>query len=313
MIVGMVDDRAMRFRQQAMPVVGEPPNRRRTSRPVAPTPSPVDFLASNFVRAAPQIAKSAAATNIFNPVPLATEAVNEGRLPTGAEAGLDAGFLAAGFLPVGKAASRLSAIVNRLNKSTDVGDFITPETMRYPPSNYANQGLYRGPDSVGGFTDKNLPAPAEDYLFGLVPTEKLAPLREFDRAAEPAGMGWQGPDNIKALIEHMAEGGKLSDPVAVRYTPEFSHGYLAEGNHRLAMAEALGLEQLPATVWRGGPYRPEIYGDLAEEFAEVGKNIGPLDLNQLALDRYSNFPSIVGERYIPPTMHPYLLKYFQPE
>lgn len=292
-----------------MPVVGEPPNQTKTSRPA----STVDFLVSNYLRATPQIAKSAAASNLFNPFPSATEAVNEGRLPTGGELGLDAGFLAAGFLPVGKAASRLSAIVNRLNKSTDVGDFMTPETMQYRPKNYANQGLYRGPDSVGGFTDKNLPEPAEDYLFGLVPTEKLSPLREFDRAAEPAGMGWQGPDNIKALIEHMAEGGKLSDPLAVRYSPEFSHGYLAEGNHRLAMAEVLGLEQLPATVWRGGPYSSKLTDDIAEEFSTVGKNIGDLDVNQLALDRYSNFGNIVGERYIPPTMHPYLLKYFQPE
>lgn len=313
MIVGMVDDRALRFRQQVMPVVGEPPNRRRTSpQPVVPTPNPLDDLVSNYLRAAPQIAKSAAASNIFNPVPLATEAVNEGRLPTGAEAGLDAGFLAAGFLPVGKAASQLNAIVKRLNKSTDVGDFMTPSAIEYPPSNYANQGLYRGPDSVGGFTDANLPAPAEDYLFGLVPTEKLSPLREFDRAAELAGKGTTGPDNLRRIAEHLAEGGKLSDPVAVRYSPEFNHGILAEGNHRLALAEALGLEQLPATVWRGGPYRPEIYGDITEEFAKVGKNIGPLDLNQLALDRYSNFGNIVGERYVPPDMHPYLLKYFQP-
>ena len=303
----MVDDRALRLRQQAS---GRQP--RPTPRFVEPTPSPVDFLASNYLRAAPQIAKSAAASNIFNPVPSVTEAVNEGRLPTGAETGLDAGFLAAGFLPVGKAASRLSAIVNRLNKSTDVRDFMTPRGLDSPVSDYARQGLYR-PGATGGFTDKNLPPASSEYLFDLVPTEKLSPLREFDRAAEPAGMGWQGPDNIKALAEHIAEGGKLNDPVAVRYTPEFNHGYLAEGNHRLAMAEALGLEQLPATVWRGGPYRPEIIDDITKEFAEVGKNIGPLDLNQLALDRYSNYGNIVGERYIPPTMHPYLLKYFQPE
>lgn len=312
MILGMVDTSTLEGVLRA----SQPSNRRQprpTPRFVEPTPSPVDFLASNFVRSAPRVAQSAAATNIFNPVPLATEAVNEGRLPSAAEAGLDAGFLAAGFLPVGKAASRLSAIVNRLNKSTDVRDFMTPLGLENPPTNYANQGLYRGPDSVGGFTDKNLPEPAEDYLFGLVPTEKLSPLREFDRAAEPAGQGWQGPDNIKALAEHIAEGGRLNDPLAVRYSPEFNHGYLAEGNHRLAMAEALGLEQLPATVWRGGPYSPELMGDIAEEFTTVGRNIGPLDLNQLALDRYSNFGNIVGERYIPPTMHPYLLKSFQPE
>ena len=317
MIVGMVDTSSLAGVLRA----SQRPNRqpRPTPRFVEPTLSPVDFLASNFVRSAPQVAKSAAASNIFNPVPLATEAVNEGRLPTGAEAGLDAGFLAAGFLPVGKAASRLSAIVNRLNKSTDVRDFMTPLGLRNPPSNYANQGLYRGPDSVGGFTDDNLPAPAEDYLFGLVPTEKLSPLREFDRAAESAGKGQTGPDNLNKIAEHLAAGGKLNDPTAVAYYPQQKWGYLAEGNHRLALAEALGLEQLPATVWRqefGAPPMRNFAGiadDGAEIYKPVGKNIGDLDVNQLALDRYSNFGNLVGERYIPPTMHPYLLKYFQPK
>ena len=411
MIVGMVDTSSL----AGVLRLSQRPNRqpRPTPRFVEPTPSPVDFLASNFVRSAPQIAKSAAATNIFNPVPLATEAVNEGRLPTGAEAGLDAGFLAAGFLPVGKAlqglkfinrgsrnvaepdvryveavlpeaqrvnpedavghmrilpdgtvgqvfvepdfrrqgiatemwnyanreglnpvhspvadqtaagkawiaslgnsrpgltvtgtgaAGRLAALVRRLNKSTDVGDFMTPRAIEYPPSNYANQGLYRGPDSVGGFTDKNLPAPAEDYLFGLVPTEKLSPLREFDRWNEVTE-GAIGRGNVKKLMDHLAGGGKLDDPLAVQYFPETGAGYLAEGNHRLAMAEQLGLEQLPTTVWRGE-------GALGRP--GLGRNLGDLDVNQLALDRYSNFPDVVGERYIPPTMHPYLLKYFQP-
>jgi hypothetical protein len=280
--------------------------------------SPLDFLARNFVRQAPRTRQTAAETNIFNPAPSVTAAFNAGRRPTAAEIGTDAAFAALGFLPTGKAASRLASIVNRLNKSTDVRDFMTPEAVRYPASNYAKQGLYRGPDSVGGFTDKNLPEPAEPYLFGLVPTEKLSPLREFDRAAEPAGR-ITGPDNLRKLSEHLAAGGKLSDPTVVAYYPQTKWGYLAEGNHRLALAEALGLEQLPATVWRqeyGAPPMRNFAGiaeDGAEIYKPVGKRIGDLDLNQLALDRYSSFPNLVGERYIPPDMHPYLLKYFQPE
>jgi hypothetical protein len=294
MIVGMVDTSTLEGVLRA----SQRPNRqpRPTPRFVEPTPSPVDFLASNFVRSAPQVAKSAAATNIFNPVPLATEAFNEGRVPTTAEAGLDAGFLAAGFLPVGKAASRLSAIVNRLNKSTDVGDFMTPRAIEYPASNYASQGLYRGPNSVGGFTDKNLPEPAEPYLFGLVPTEKLSPLREYDRMADP-GTGAIGRGNVERLMQHMAEGGKWDDPLSVAYYIQPKRGYLAEGNHRLALAEALGLEQLPTRVWR------QEYG---EPPPGVGKYLGDLDVNQLTVDAF-------GDPYIPPDMHPYLLKYFQPE
>jgi hypothetical protein len=87
----------------------------------------------------------------------------------------------------------------------------------------------------------------------------------------------------------------------------------------------LGIEQLPAQVWRtegmhpqGKFLREEPFKDELGEgtkliYEKVGQNIGDLDLNQLALDRYSSFPNVVGERYIPPTMHPYLLKYFQPE
>jgi len=190
----------------------------------------------------------------------------------------------------------LAAIVNRLNKSTDVSDFMTPEAVKYPASNYANQGLYRGPDSVGGFTDKNLPEPAEPYLFGLVPTEKLSPLREFDRMADP-GTGAIGRGNVERLIQHMAEGGKWDDPLSVAYYIQPKRGYLAEGNHRLALAEALGLEQLPTRVWR------QEYG---EPPPGVGKYLGDLDVNQLTVDAF-------GKPYIPPDMHPYLLKYFQPK
>jgi hypothetical protein len=305
MIVGMVDDRALRLRQQAS---GRQP--RPTPRFVEPTPSPVDFLASNYLRAAPQIAKSAAATNIFNPVPLATEAVNEGRLPTGAEAGLDAGFLAAGFLPVGKAASQLNAIVKRLNKSTDVGDFITPETMRNAARpNDANEGLFR--PGAQSFDYKSVPEPASPYTFGLVPTEKLAPLREFDRAAEPVGRKYTGPDNLRKLAEHMAEGGKLSDPTGVAYYPDQQWGYLAEGNHRLALAEALGLEQMPTTVWRQQGLPLKLLFARNADGQAVGRRIGPLDTNQLRRDPFGDFPESVGDFYVPPTMNPYLLKYFQ--
>jgi len=301
-------------------IVGMPrPITRPIDKPVVPAPSPVDFLASNFVRSAPIVAQTAAANNIFNPFPSIAQAGLEGRNPTSAEAGLDAGFLAAGFLPVGKAASQLNSIVKRLNKSTDVGDFITPETMRYAERpNDVYELLYR-PGATCGFDYDNVPQPATPYTFGLVPTEKLSPLREFDRAAEPIGQRSTGPDNLKKIAEHLAEGGKLSDPTAVAYYPQTKWGYLAEGNHRLALAEALGLEQLPTRVWRqeyGAPPMRNFAGiadDGAEIYKPVGKRIGDLDLDQLALDRYSNFSNIVGERYIPPDMHPYLLKYFQPK
>jgi hypothetical protein len=267
----------------------------------APKTSRLNALVKNYLRAAPVVAQTAAANNIFNPFPSIAQAGLEGRNPTGAETGLDAGFLAAGFLPVGKAASQLNSIVKRLNKSADVRDFMTPRGLGNPVSDYANQGLYR-PGATGGFTDKNLPPASSEYLFDLVPTEKLSPLREFDRWNEVTE-GAIGRGNVKKLMDHLAGGGKLDDPLAIQYFPQTGAGYLAEGNHRLAMAEQLGLEQLPTTMWRG---------EGAMGRPGIGRNLGDLDVNQLALDRYSNFADVVGERYVPPTMHPYLLKYFQP-
>jgi len=263
-------------------------------------------------------------TNFFNPLATVTDKALSGQTPKFSDYATDAGFLAAGLIPFvgpglragGQAAKtgagltvtgtgdagRLSALVRRLNKSDDVGDFITPESMsnmRRP--NDAFEGLYR--PGAQSFDHSSVPTPASPYTFGLVPTEKIAPLREFDRMAEAAGVSHRGPDNVRRLMDHLSQGGKLDDPLSVSYFPETGTGYLAEGNHRLAMAQQLGLEQLPLQVWR----TPGVNWDKPG----VGRNIGPLDVNQLARNQFSDFPVSVGPYYVPPTMHPYLLKYFQ--
>jgi hypothetical protein len=236
-------------------------------------------------------------------------------------------------------AGRLSALVRRLNKSEDVGDFITPSTMRYADrSNDANEGLFR--PGAQSFSYKDVPEPATPYTFGLVPTERLLPLREFDRMAEPAGQGVFGPDNVQKLSEHLAQGGKLSDPLAVLFDPAKGWGYLGEGNHRLAAAQALGLEQLPTTVWRSpgsyhGLLRREMIPesllnvpvsqrplgtpdavDISKRFArgpepQVGRPLD-IDTNQLRRDQYGDFLNSVGPYYVPPTMHPYLFPFLRP-
>lgn len=99
MILLMVDDRALRLRQG-----GRQP--RPTPRFVEPTPNPIDFLVGNYLRTAPAVAKSAAETNIFNPVPSITRAVNQGRLPSRGEVGTDAAFAAVGMIPFGGKAAR---------------------------------------------------------------------------------------------------------------------------------------------------------------------------------------------------------------
>ena len=94
MIGGMVDDRALRLRQQAS---GRQP--RPTPQPVASTPArresrtifgqPVDYDRN--------ARQGRGFFDFLNPAPSLTSAVAEGRAPRPADVALDAGLLAAGF------------------------------------------------------------------------------------------------------------------------------------------------------------------------------------------------------------------------
>jgi hypothetical protein len=358
---GMVDDRALRFRQQVLPSSSVRRQPRPVSQPVEPTPpvlTPGDrlmgatFNPSQGFRWGDKPMGSAGrdaltGLNFLNPLASVTERVLAGESPRFSDFAVDAGLLAAGFIPfagpgirgAGQAAragagltvtgtgdaGRLSALVRRLNKSDNVEDFITPSTMQSVSTrrpNDANEGLFR--PGAQSFDYGNVPDAASPYTFGLVPTERLLPLREFDRMAEPAGQGVFGPDNVRKLSEHLASGGKLSDPLAVGWDPGFNWGYLAEGNHRLAAAEALGLEQLPTTVWR----MPSVLKYLTDTYTpnpagvgprfDYGKNLPPvgrrmeIDTNQLRRDSFGDFPRTVGDYYVPPTMNPYLFPDLRP-
>jgi hypothetical protein len=105
MIVGMVDDRAIRFQQQALPPAS---NRRRqprpTPQPVAPTRSPLDSMGEAYLRNNQEQMRQRAdvgrgVLNFLNPAPSLTSAVAEGRAPKGSDVALDAGLFAAGFIP----------------------------------------------------------------------------------------------------------------------------------------------------------------------------------------------------------------------
>ncbi len=96
----MVDDRAMRFRQQVMPPVSRR-QPRPTPQPVAPTPArresrtifgqPVDYDRN--------ARQGRGFLDFLNPAPSLTSAVAEGRAPRPADVALDAGLFAAGFIP----------------------------------------------------------------------------------------------------------------------------------------------------------------------------------------------------------------------
>jgi hypothetical protein len=364
MMVGMVDDRAMRFRGQVappprprpMPVL--PPAAQRPE-PSRLTPGDKLFGATfnpntGFQAGTKPMSESSrqaqAGLNFFNPLASVTDRVLSGENPRFSDFATDAGLFAAGLIPFvgpglragGQAArtgagltvtgtgdaGRLSALVRRLNKSDDVADFMTERGLKYKERpNEPNEGLFR-PEARGDMDYGNVPEAASPYTFGLVSTERLLPLREFDRAAEETGQKVFGPDNVNKLIEHLAGGGKLNDPTAVLWDPKMKWGYLGDGNHRLAAATALGLEKLPATVWRQpGAKKVHVdnmlYGDeirLAPsertplDFVPnyrkldppIGRNfdIDPAQLRKSDLDP--------GGMYVPPTMHPYLFPFLRP-
>ena len=94
MILGMVDDRALRLRQQASRRQPRP-----TPQPVEPTPP----VSSPTRRRGPENPapgiKFSDVLNFLNPAPSLTSAVAEGRAPRPADVALDAGLFAAGFIP----------------------------------------------------------------------------------------------------------------------------------------------------------------------------------------------------------------------
>lgn len=100
MIVGMVDDRAMRFRQQAA------------------APAPRFSAPSNYrygEASAPRAAKPNVVTDFLNPLPSVTSAISEGRAPKGSDLAVDAGLLAAGFIPFAGPGIRTAGLAARGN------------------------------------------------------------------------------------------------------------------------------------------------------------------------------------------------------
>lgn len=193
----MVDDRSMRFRQQAMPSIGGGPPRQNSS---------LDSFVKSYLRTAPVVAQTAAANNIFNPFSSVAQAGVEGRKPTAAEAGMDAGFLAAGFLPIGKAVSRLSSIVRKLNKSDDVQKIPLADTR-----NWVAEDMH----PLYSMTREDL-----DYL---------------NRRS--------GPYDWDALEKSITKEG-IKEPLEV-FVDELGEKILSSGHHRYLIAKKLGLDEIP--------------------------------------------------------------------
>lgn len=82
-----------------------------------------------------------------------------------------------------------------------------------------------------------------------VPTHALRPFREYDR--RPGGTdAFTSPERWQALRSHIESEG-LKNPLRLMYHEDDHVAHLGEGNHRLQIAEDLGLPSLPVTVVRG--------------------------------------------------------------
>lgn len=86
----------------------------------------------------------------------------------------------------------------------------------------------------------------------MVPTSSMHPLREYDREKQPN-------TDLDALTEDIRTNG-IREPMILLYGQDDRKAVIGEGNHRLAAAERLGMEEVPARVARysrvgdrGGP------------------------------------------------------------
>jgi hypothetical protein len=172
MMVGMVDDRAMRFRQEYRAPVPSPTTPRQprpTPQPVAPALTPGDrFWGATFnprsgfqagTKPMSETAQQAQAlTSFLNPLATVTEKALSGETPRFSDYAIDAGLLATGFIPfagpglraggqaarsgarpaleTGEAiAARRGAIERLLNKE---GPEAINEFLNFPKTAYSN-------------------------------------------------------------------------------------------------------------------------------------------------------------------------------
>jgi hypothetical protein len=75
-----------------------------------------------------------------------------------------------------------------------------------------------------------------------VPVEALKPYMEYDRDLD-------ANQYTRDLYEHVKQHG-IQEPVFLDYNPETGLAHVSEGNHRLKMAEALGISHVPTIGYR---------------------------------------------------------------
>lgn len=82
-----------------------------------------------------------------------------------------------------------------------------------------------------------------------VPIEAIMPYKEFDRRPGAAEGISADPEYWDRLKSHIAEHG-FEDPLTLEYEPTTNTARLGEGNHRLQMAQELGMSHVPVHVMK---------------------------------------------------------------
>jgi len=131
-------------------------------------------------------------------------------------------------------------------------------------------------------------------VVGMVPVSTLKRYREHD-GNQNAHYEDRDHRIISDIHDDIKSGKGIHTPLMMEYDHKKGWGWLGEGNHRLAAGEKAGLTHLPVrVVGRSSAYeRPE-------------KGIGaPLHLG-------TEWKGGMGERYIPPDIHPHHFDELQP-
>lgn len=85
-----------------------------------------------------------------------------------------------------------------------------------------------------------------------VPIEAMKPYREFNRDID-------AEQYTRDLRDHIAQHG-MTEAIKLEYNPETGNAHIGEGNHRLTIAEELGMSHVPVEVLRSGRNPSSLHG-----------------------------------------------------
>ena len=142
--------------------------------------------------------------------------------------------------------------------------------------------------NVDHYRDGGIGGVGEDHsVVGMVPTQHLAAIREWDRRGAGAN-----PDSgrvIDSLRADLRSGKGFTSPVMVEYDHQNNWAYLGEGNHRVQAALEEGVPHVPTRVVRSG------FGPAQRKAEGIG---GHIEHTEIPGAPRGYFPSDVHPKYL---------------